>query len=635
MKTSVFKKAVALLVCALMLFSTLVISAGAATVATLTVAADGDSYNVGDTVKVTASVSGAGSFQSMGLTIAYDDVLKLVGGGWLAEDAVIADYTVGNAKAAMTFEADTAFSGDVFYLEFVVLEAATFGDYNVTLTPVIKTEAGAVVECAAGTATVTVACAHANGGEVAFDDTYHWTDCGDCGEDLDKAEHSFDNACDATCDCGYVREVGDHVYDNACDADCNNCGAIREVGDHVYDNDCDANCNNCGEVREVGDHTWGDYDYDDDGHWQTCVNGDATTEKTGHTYGDWIVETPADKTTTGLKYKTCVCGHRVEKVIPALLRFQNAALTLSSNIQFNFNVPRACFDSYGYTDAYAIFEYTNKNGTPASVRVDEYRTTSTYYVFDFADFAPDMMGDRVYATLYAKNDGEDYVSATVSYSVLQYCEYQLAYIGGYDAYAEFRTLLVDMLNYGAAVQTYTGYKADALVNANLTATQKSWGTTDYEAFVNEQAQSATISGALLTWKNAALILNDAVTMTVDFYANDLTDLEIDVTCGKNTWTFNIAEELAAEDGVISFVGYESGNGNRYTLKVNELGVINMREPVYFVAKKNGTVVSRQITYSVQSYAYRYSVAYPTYDVDLCDLVIAMMKYGDAVYAYVN
>lgn len=45
-----------------------------------------------------------------------------------------------------------------------------------------------------------------------------------------------------------------------------------------------------------------------------------------------------------------------------------------------------------------------------------------------------------------------------------------------DEYSKLRTLLVDLLNYGAMAQKYVGYKTDNLVNSELTAVQKSWGS---------------------------------------------------------------------------------------------------------------------------------------------------------------
>ena len=109
--------------------------------------------------------------------------------------------------------------------------------------------------------------------------------CSRCGAtDGENKEHSYDNACDTTCnDCSSTREVSGHVYDNACDVACNECNATRAIthdysllkydethhwyicsvcerpdgenkATHVYDNDCDTTCNTCGKARTT-EHT--------------------------------------------------------------------------------------------------------------------------------------------------------------------------------------------------------------------------------------------------------------------------------------------------------------------------------------------------------------------------------------------
>lgn len=100
------------------------------------------------------------------------------------------------------------------------------------------------------------------------------------GQKLEKLPHTFDNACDETCNtpgCGHTRSIThtpnpedgdcttaitcsvcgavitpgtDHTYDNACDGDCNNCGKQRSV-EHTYDDPKDGSCNICGAQREI------------------------------------------------------------------------------------------------------------------------------------------------------------------------------------------------------------------------------------------------------------------------------------------------------------------------------------------------------------------------------------------------
>ena len=77
------------------------------------------------------------------------------------------------------------------------------------------------------------------------------TTCNDCGEER-ATEHVYDNDCDASCNvCGDERTPSAHVYDNDCDASCNVCGDERTPSAHVYDNACDTSCNVCGDTREI------------------------------------------------------------------------------------------------------------------------------------------------------------------------------------------------------------------------------------------------------------------------------------------------------------------------------------------------------------------------------------------------
>ena len=72
------------------------------------------------------------------------------------------------------------------------------------------------------------------------DETSHWHVCTgkDCAEIADKADHVYDNACDATCNvCGATRTPSAHVYDHACDTTCNVCQATRTISYTVVGED--------------------------------------------------------------------------------------------------------------------------------------------------------------------------------------------------------------------------------------------------------------------------------------------------------------------------------------------------------------------------------------------------------------
>jgi hypothetical protein len=79
------------------------------------------------------------------------------------------------------------------------------------------------------------------------------------------------------------------------------------------------------------------------------------------------------------------------------------------------------------------------------------------------------MGDSRYYCAYAKlSDGTVVYSDLYSYSPKQYAMSRLEK----SADEDLKALCVAMLNYGAAAQSYFGYKTDALMNADLTAAQQ-------------------------------------------------------------------------------------------------------------------------------------------------------------------
>ena len=132
-----------------------------------------------------------------------------------------------------------------------------------------------------------------------------------CGN---KCEHTYDNACDATCnECGEIREVSAHDYnaadcntaktckicgatdgealghtaeadDGNCTTDikCATCGAVVASGKtqhvaHADDGDCTTpvTCTECSSVITAAkSHDFsGAWEKDASGHWHVCANG--------------------------------------------------------------------------------------------------------------------------------------------------------------------------------------------------------------------------------------------------------------------------------------------------------------------------------------------------------------------------
>lgn len=296
-----------------------------------------------------------------------------------------------------------------------------------------------------------------------------------------------------------------------------------------------------------------------------------------------------------------------------LLSFKGASLSLHSNLAVNFKADKALFEADGYTGPYVVFEL---NGVKTTVR--NYTVDGDRYVFSFRNIAPDQMNDTICATLYATYDGVEYASETKQYSVAEYCYGMLSNYAT-DEYAKLRTLLVDLLHYGAQSQLYTQYKTDDLVDSRLTETQLTWGTADDPVLTNSlNTAYETVDAPLAVWKGAGLTLKDSITMRFKLTAESIDGLCVKIHTETDEWV------ITADRFVKS--------GNAYYVYFGALNASQMSEKVYLTVYKGDVAVSNTVCYSIESYAYEKQNSSTEY---VADLVKAMMKYGNSAHNYVN
>lgn len=109
------------------------------------------------------------------------------------------------------------------------------------------------------------------------------------------------------------------------------------------------------------------------------------------------------------------------------------------------------------------------NNADAVVPGYTYNSTSGYYCVTTDGIAAKCLGDTIYFSIYAKlADGDYRYSGLLSYSPKSYAYNQLTSSSD----TKLKSLVVAMLNYGAAAQTYFNYNTGALVNSALTSTQR-------------------------------------------------------------------------------------------------------------------------------------------------------------------
>ena len=198
------------------------------------------------------------------------------------------------------------------------------------------------------------------------------------------------------------------------------------------------------------------------------------------------------------------------------VRFTGVNLTIAADLSVNFyvTVDDANLDLTNATVTFSFYTNTDKvkSFADASVAADG------RYVFRFEHVAPQLMGEVITATM---NVGD--ITMVKTYSVKQYCDEALTKDATYFGYSEakfatFKTLIADLLNYGAAAQIYTDYKTDALVNAGVT------GGSTYTSLKNDATFTGSIDGVEI-W-GASVFFSNTVSLRIYFKAEDISNLNI-------------------------------------------------------------------------------------------------------------
>ncbi len=300
------------------------------------------------------------------------------------------------------------------------------------------------------------------------------------------------------------------------------------------------------------------------------------------------------------------------------LNFAGASLTVANNISINFKVFQAYMERGGYSDICVVYEM---NGNQEMVRYGE--LSKGVYSFPFRNIRAQWMNDTLTATLYGAYGGEVVRLQTVKYSVATYCYNQLEKLEDEDfseePYVRLRTLLVDLLHYGAAMQSYTGYRTDTLVNENLTEKQLAYGTQldripesiknlDYEVIPSPTA-SILATG---------LELMDSVHLIFVTSLADCTGYRARLQCNGKEWWIS-GEDFLCKDGY-------------YRVVFDTLQASQMSDTVLITLYKGRTAVSNTMAYSIESYIYS---KYADQNPKLAHLVRMMLRYGDSAKAFIS
>ena len=216
-------------------------------------------------------------------------------------------------------------------------------------------------------------------------------------------------------------------------------------------------------------------------HSHTAVVTPATCTSAGYTMytcnvcGDSYVSNPISA--KGHSYVNGVCGVCGAKD-PNYAGTQLPTLTLNyPSLSFEdeilYNVYYTIDNTTSVTEMGLVTFSSKLSGGTIAEAVDVipgYMNSGSTYMVQTNGIPAKNLGDAVYFKVYAKlNNGTYVYSSIAGYNAVAYAT---SVLNNANASAKAKSLVVAMLNYGAAAQEYFGYKADSLMNASLSASQK-------------------------------------------------------------------------------------------------------------------------------------------------------------------
>ncbi len=211
----------------------------------------------------------------------------------------------------------------------------------------------------------------------------------------------------------------------------------------------------------------------------------------------------------------------------------NHTLNLASDISINLVVAKNLLEGFDMSTVYMeteieVYEGNEKTGT---TKVKLYPMDQGYfYYFTLKGLTAVHMNDRIRSVLYGMKNGQPYYSPVDDYSIADYAYSQMNKATNGE---ELKILCADLLRYGSAAQIFKAYRTDALVDAAMTETHKSY-LSDVEAvsFGNTNRVINDLTSPVITWTGKSLDLNSKVTLkfvfSVGTYTGPVEDLKLKV-----------------------------------------------------------------------------------------------------------
>ena len=308
----------------------------------------------------------------------------------------------------------------------------------------------------------------------------------------------------------------------------------------------------------------------------------------------------------------------------------NHSCSLGSSLSLIYYTPTAPVK--GFDNIRLHIEKNKYNADGTSFVVDEYDITDytitddsgvERFRFVFDHIAAKEMGDEIAATLFAEKDGIVYASKREVFSVRMYAMNQLDMTTN----CEFKTLLVDMLNYGAQAQMYFGYRTNNLANDDLTGVHRLYQTSA-EPILKSLKKVVPNTDATAFFNSNSLVLENQIVMKYYLVIGD--EQSMDNVSVKFTYITALGDKKTVSIPASSF-DYDETTG-RYSVRLQTVAAKDADQPVTATIYDGNTPISDEFTYSIGTYAFNISQR-EDMDPSLQEIVYAMMRYCQSAETY--
>ena len=308
----------------------------------------------------------------------------------------------------------------------------------------------------------------------------------------------------------------------------------------------------------------------------------------------------------GVRSSCLYCGkERGDDIVSIPAKFYGTSVNLGNTLDMYFGFYTGLVDEGG--KVVFVREFADGTTETTEAPITSFKKNNSVYDITYTGLAAKEMCDTIRVYVY---NSEGTLVGEHSDSIRSYILRQLR---EKEYGQEFRTLCVDLLNYGAAAQKTFGYNLDDLANKDLTAEELAEGTQTTAEYTDQQ----TKSGEVDSFYGTAYILETKISMSMAVRAS-----YFDEGCYA---LVSYTDHTGTEKSNIRLEGKK--NNSVYEFVLNEIVVADGRclLTIEFYKADGTKVVTVQD--SMESYTARNAAVYP--------LAKEMLAFSDAAYKYLH